>query len=378
MSKHARFFSLLLAMALLVGAGWWARGRIKTPGELDSDAAIEPSYITATVEMRVLSTNIRTRGDVVSIGSVDVRAGTYVGSGEPIVTRAPPQPGARVREGDVIAEVALRPVFVLQGSIPVFRDLTPDADGADVRQLQAALRRLGFDPGPVDGHYRSRTSDAVRAFYQGAGFEPLEDHLRVGEPEGAQTDATPGFGVPRAEVVFVPALPAVVRQVYVGVGDLASGPLVTLSFGGLVVDTSIRPSDRVLVDVGSPALVTGGVLDVELPAVIQSIDARPAPIDGAPDSIAVRLRFLEQPDQRLAASNVLVIIPVESTHGPALVVPTAAVSSDANGLPFVQVLEPEGVVRRVIVNPGLSFGGFVEVATIDGALSEGDEVIVGR
>jgi peptidoglycan hydrolase-like protein with peptidoglycan-binding domain len=43
---------------------------------------------------------------------------------------------------------------------------------ADRRQIQAALRRLGYDPGPVDGLFGPLTRAAIRRFQQGIGAEP--------------------------------------------------------------------------------------------------------------------------------------------------------------------------------------------------------------
>jgi peptidoglycan hydrolase-like protein with peptidoglycan-binding domain len=40
-----------------------------------------------------------------------------------------------------------------------------------VQQLEEALARLGFDPGPVDGNYDQKTSAAVERMYQKAGWE---------------------------------------------------------------------------------------------------------------------------------------------------------------------------------------------------------------
>ena len=39
-------------------------------------------------------------------------------------------------------------------------------DGATVRDLQAILEVLGFQPGPVDGLFGSRTTTAVQLFQQ--------------------------------------------------------------------------------------------------------------------------------------------------------------------------------------------------------------------
>ena len=57
--------------------------------------------------------------------------------------------GDEVLEGTRLIEVSGRPVFALQGDVPVYRTLTPGMAGADVAQMQVALARLGYD-----GHRR--------------------------------------------------------------------------------------------------------------------------------------------------------------------------------------------------------------------------------
>ena len=51
---------------------------------------------------------------------------------------------------------------------PTLRDLNMDAmptlNGNDVRQVQQALTRRGFNPGPIDGVYGPLTTEAVRSF----------------------------------------------------------------------------------------------------------------------------------------------------------------------------------------------------------------------
>ncbi len=66
-----------------------------------------------------------------------------------------------------------RPVFVLQGDIPAYRDLVPGISGQDVRQLEQGLDRLGFSPGPIDGTYDEQTSEAVGEWYASTGWDPF-------------------------------------------------------------------------------------------------------------------------------------------------------------------------------------------------------------
>ena len=73
-----------------------------------------------------------------------------------------------------------------------------DADdtGARIANLQRALRRLGYDPGPVDGILGARTRGAIRAFQADAGLpvtgqvsERLESAVLAAVADAGQTPA---------------------------------------------------------------------------------------------------------------------------------------------------------------------------------------------
>ncbi len=167
--------AVVTAVAVIAAAlGWFAGQRIKSPADIAAEAeAPEASLITVPVEQRDLSSNIVTRGQVAFTESTDISI-TGSADGVAIVTRLPKAEGEQLAEGDVVVEVAGRPVIVLQGELPVFRSLTPTLEGPDVRQLEESLVRLGFDPGPVDGTFDASTEEAVAALYRQAGYSPDE------------------------------------------------------------------------------------------------------------------------------------------------------------------------------------------------------------
>ena len=84
-----------------------------------------------------------------------------------------PRPNTSFKDGEVIMTASGRPVFILRGETPTFRDMAPSISGGDVRQLEEALARLGFDPGPVDGTYDEKTSAAVERWYRNSGRDPF-------------------------------------------------------------------------------------------------------------------------------------------------------------------------------------------------------------
>jgi Putative peptidoglycan binding domain len=170
--------NVLLAVLGVVGGmalgAWYAGSRIQSPAEMAMRTAPpEPSPILVPVESRVLSSDVVTRGTVrfglpqpISIAPSTVKGGIGL-----IATL--PRPNTGFREGEVILSVSGRPVFVLRGATPVHRDMSPGTTGGDVRQLEEALARLGFDPGTVDGIYDQKTSAAVERLYRKAGWEPF-------------------------------------------------------------------------------------------------------------------------------------------------------------------------------------------------------------
>jgi peptidoglycan hydrolase-like protein with peptidoglycan-binding domain len=164
----------LLAVITASAVGWVAGRRIQSPAEIASRTAPPaPSLISVPVELRTLTSDVVGRGTVRygSPQAVPLPASTLK-PGSHIVTIAPVK-GATLNEGSVAFTVSGRPVFVLQGAQPAYRDLGPGAVGDDVRQLQGSLGRLGFDPGVRDGVYGASTARALASWYRAAGWTPL-------------------------------------------------------------------------------------------------------------------------------------------------------------------------------------------------------------
>ncbi len=152
-------------------AGFAAGTQITSPAEIAlRTAAPHPSLILAPVEERVLSTEVVTRGTG--------RFGSPQKLSVPVSALKPsaglvaqlPVAGGQLIEGDVVASGSGRPLFLLVGARPMSRDLGPGLGGDDVRQLEEALSRLGFDPGPIDGVYDNLTETGVDAWYSSNGY----------------------------------------------------------------------------------------------------------------------------------------------------------------------------------------------------------------
>src|SRR5262245_38262117 len=146
---RARRFGLTLTLAVVMAsAGWLAGSRITSPEQAARRAgAPEASPITVPVERRVIETAVVVRGDVRFAAKFDLSVDADLGDGglgQQVLTGRVPAAGSRLAEGAVALEVSGRPVFVLEGALPMYRGLRPAAQGDDVRQMETALKRLGF------------------------------------------------------------------------------------------------------------------------------------------------------------------------------------------------------------------------------------------
>ena len=161
------------AVAVAAAAGGWLAGRsIKSPDQAALEAEPPPaSLITVEVELAELAADVISRADVGYDEPVSLSLSGALGDREAaLVVTFAPERGARLTEGDVVIEIAGRPVFLLTGAVPVYRDLRPRDRGPDVAQLEEALARLGHFDGEPDRLWDHATSAAVEAWYEAAGY----------------------------------------------------------------------------------------------------------------------------------------------------------------------------------------------------------------
>lgn len=170
--RRRRTVILFVGCAVVaMAAGFGAAQLVKSPQQLAAEAAGPgPSILTAVVEKRVLQSTVVLRGDVASSQQADLTPSLASASGKAVVTAVRVKQGDQVEAGQVLLEVSGRPLFVLPGDKPAYRDLRPGSDGEDVRQLQMALKSLGFDPRENNGVYGLQTKTAVTKLYQFLGY----------------------------------------------------------------------------------------------------------------------------------------------------------------------------------------------------------------
>lgn len=485
---------VLTAVTVCAVASWIAGARIQSPAEAAARTAPPtPSPILVPVEERVLSSDVVTRGTArfgqpttIAIAPSPLKADAGV------ITMLPAR-GTQIDEGAVLLTASGRPVFVLQGDFPAYRDLVPGLAGDDVLQFEMALQRLGHEPGEADGTYDEATATAVTEWYAAAGWSPfaataeqlttiraLEQELSAAEnarlaaedavataelavnaaqaelwsatsaaqasvaelgatrealwrdwaPDEdraiadanlaaakaaagaayssgqasvqaaldaqkaaereaaaaatlvdqltadlalAQRDA--GVKVPLDEVVFIPSLPVRVESLETAIGDAASGPVLTVTNNQLAVDASLPLEEAPLVKSGMPVTIDEPDLGVAATGIVERVADTPGTngVDGF--HIYLEVLVTETPAS-LEGFSLRLTIPVESTAGKVTAVPISALSLAADGTTRVQV-ERDGGLVYVVVEPGLSADGFVEVTPVDGTLSPGERVVIG-
>ncbi|MGE5829497.1 MAG: peptidoglycan-binding domain-containing protein, partial [Micromonosporaceae bacterium] len=165
---RARSRRVLLAIA---GVAVLASGSLIAAAVVRSPAQSQPpSALTAPVLRKVLTRTVVIRGTVVAASVVAVTAVRAPGAPPPVVTRLVKGPGDAIEPGDVVIEVSGRPLIALPGVVPARRDLRPGDSGADVAQLQAALRQLGYPGGDPSASFGPGTKAAITQLYRRLGY----------------------------------------------------------------------------------------------------------------------------------------------------------------------------------------------------------------
>src|SRR5262245_34483764 len=245
--RAKRFFFGGLAIGVIVMSvvGLATTVFIQSPGDVAAQSATPPATtLTAVARWRVLREAITVPGIVRSSRTITVLGQAPYAT--VTLTRLPVKPGDRVRPGHVIAEIDGRPVIVLRGRLPAYRDLHVGDHGPDVGQLQRALQSLGYSDFDPPGSFGPSTALALFLFYRHLGYDAPVFHRgpgrskaqagQAGRPIASSPTTTelviPSAYLPKSEVVFIPAKSALVATAAARVGDLVGNSAVlTLAVG---------------------------------------------------------------------------------------------------------------------------------------------------
>lgn len=406
LARRRRALTVVITSTVLVGcAGVGATAVIKSPAQVVAETtAPPPDVLTAEVEHRVLSETLVTRGTVTASQTVEVSPGAPSGPevSRAVITKMMVESGDEPDFGQVLAEVSGRPVFVLEGPLPAYRDLRPGSRGEDVVQLQRALTALGHPVDDATGVFGVGTERAVTTFYRSIGYEPVPAPAwpAPGTEDPAPSSDRPGDGpdgkaesggraepagvtVPASEVVYLDSLPARVEMAEARVGGEAGGRLMTLSAGALRVQGAVAAHEREMIrpdqTVRIFSEVTGKEATGKVVGVTKSLGAAGGEEGQAPsEEHMVEVRPDKPLARDFAGQNVRLTIAAASSDGEVTVVPASAISAGADGRTTLTIREPSGKHRRVEVRPGMTGDGYVQVTPVgSGRLAAGEKAVVG-
>jgi peptidoglycan hydrolase-like protein with peptidoglycan-binding domain len=330
------------AVLIAVGAGAWLWA--SNPSSEGAPAAAGPVK-TATVERGTISATDSWEGTLEYEAPVTIKS-----SAGGTITRLVGQ-GPTVERGDELYRVNERPVILLYGAVPMYRDLAPGDAGVDVGQLETNLAKLDYDGFTVDNAYTASTAEAVRAWQADIGAE------RSGT-------------VARGDVVFVPA-GGRVDALRVSVGDLLRPGVPVLDITGTdqvaKLEVDIDDRDRFDMDAKATVVLPGGD---EVPGTVSAMrvvkTASGASGEGSgggtTDSqsiVEVEVALKEAPDE-LVGAPVEVVVAIDK-RADVLLVPVNALLALAEGGYGLEVVRGDGTTKIVRVDTGLFADGKVEV-----------------
>lgn len=384
--RTKRFFlaGVAIGVVAMSATGLAAARLIESPAQLAArSAAPAASVITGVARMRILSDDIVLAGIVHARRTVDVTASAPYPN--VVVTKMPARSGGRVRCGQVIAEIDGRPIVLLRGTLPAYRDLHEGDSGPDVAQLQAALIRLGYADFDPSGSFGPSTAYAVGLLYDHVGYSapsfrpPVKKHAKHAPP--------PTPYLPMSEVSFIPAASALVVSAAARVGsEVTSGQVVLrLAVGKPYVTAMLSADQANHASTGIPARIA--LSNTIMDGVIARISALPAYATqghGRPEYPVV-VTSKRPLSQRLIGSAVRLTLMAPVTNGRVLAVPLTAIFSAAARAgtssvrgPFVVLVTAKGRRKQVPVSTGPAAGGFVAIqSATPGALRAGDHVLIG-
>lgn len=320
---------------------WSSTGVAATPSEQPTAEQVQ-----ATAEIR--------RGDLTREEEFDASVGygdswTVAGAVSGIVTSHPPA-GAVIQPGEELVRVDDRPIILVDGAMPLYRELAVTTGkpltGADVQQLQAYLIGTGHTADgrlQLDGQFGPVTRQAVKDWQEA-----------VGLPVTGKVDAT--------QMVFSPEPLRIDQSVRVGAEH--AGVTVTSATPVVTADTANR--DRETLDEGTTVMVefaadqhVEGTVTDQQPirrddgsAITRSTIAVTGSVPGGVDSATVHTSETVATDE--------------------LLVPVSALVALAEGGYAVEGVE-ETATRLVRVE----LGEVVDAAAaVSGQLSEGQRVVV--
>lgn len=365
--RRARRITLAVILMAAVAAGTFVIARWTAPLRTDPQARDKPApTVTVTAVQRQLTLTLDLSATVHPADALDIPVLTPAGTVRTVVTATPTPLKAAVTSGTVLVEISGRPVIALPGSRPAYRNLSTGDSGPDVRQLQQALRALGYAP-DTDGTFATNTGRAVTAFYQDRGYLPIRSNADT-------------VSVPAGELAFVPRLPVTLAALPAGLGADPTGKAITVQSsapGVLIAALSATASAAAPADTPVVLQCAGTEVRGHLGGAADQPD--PAPTDNnTPGTSQVARSVTVSP----ATPNVPIgttcagTATVAVTAGPVLAVPASAVYDSTDHGTVVLVTDGEHTTT-VPVSLGQSADGWLEITNPPATVHPGVALVAG-
>nr|WP_221382650.1 peptidoglycan-binding protein [Actinoplanes polyasparticus] len=262
--------------------------------------------------------------------------------------------GSTVKRGQKLYRIDNKPVVLLYGPLPAYRELASGAKGADVKQFEKNLWALGYRGFTVDSRYTASTATAVKEWQIDLGL------TKTGTVELGRTVYATG-------AVRVDSLSANLDDV-VGPG---AGVLQVSSLGR-VAAVELDIADQRLARKGAPVEVTmpdGSEVKGRITEVRTTVEEAQDESEQDTTKIDVTIGFAQTPAGLDEAAVTVDFVASQVKN--VLTVPVNALLALSEGGYGVQVVEG-GATRIVTVETGLFADGRVEVS--GNGLAEGLKV----
>jgi hypothetical protein len=388
------FGGLAIGLIAMSAVGLATAVFITSPQDVAAQSAAPAATpITAVARWQVLRDAITVQGIVRARRPILVTAMAPFST--VTLTRMPEKAGDRVKPGHVIAEIDGRPVILLRGRLPAYRNLHEGDHGPDVTQLQRGLGRLGYADYDTRGYFGHSTALALLLFYRHLGYDaPIYHRRAVRSPTADRGTAAardiatrptasvffiPSAYLPRSEVVFIPSRSALVTSVGGRTGDLVGGSVIlTLATGGPYVTADLTGHQAAQTRRGMSATIVSASPARTVRGTVTRVGSLP-PVGGPPlHGYPVLVKPRRALSQRMIGASVRLTLQAPVTGEPVLTVPVAAIMPASHGRANQVIKVKAGRRVRVAVVTGPTADGLVAVQPVrDGTLRPGDHVLIG-
>ena len=360
--RRRTFLTVGAVATLAVGAGAGAFASKSGPFAAKDDSPKTPAFTGATDTI----TKGDLQGETSVTGTLRYSEPHKLKAGFEGILIQVPDSGTVLTQGDVLYRTGTETAYLMHGSLPAWRSFEPGMDnGEDIRQLETALKELGYFSYEPDDRFTWATTSAILKWQKAVGL--------------SQTGT-----IPLGRIVFSPK-DLRVGTVSARLGDRVSpeAELYDVTSTTQVVDAHVKLSDQKLAVVGTAVTIslpdskttTGTITSVGTPTEKTSSSGagaggsetkeRVIPVTVTLDDASATTNFQE--------ISVTVALPSEKREG-VLSVPVGALLALGPNEYGVEIVESDGTTRKVPVTTGLFAAGRVEIS--GEGISEGQRVVV--